>query len=428
MITLQTLGIYARVSSKLQRMIEEIFMAVYHYKAKDKMGRSIKGRLEAQNEEEVLQYIRERSYYPLNVESPYKSWNININLNTNKKVRVRDLAIFCRQFATALAAGITVVEGLHLLSKQAANKNLSQLISNIYDEILKGNSLSKSMGKESSVFPNLLISMVESGEASGNLDRVMEDMANHFEKEHKLNQKVKSALTYPIMVSVVAVVMIGLLLTFVMPTFVSIFNSFGSQLPLPTKIILWISNSLKEFWYIYLIVMSITTYSLKRYTNTPKGRFMADKCKVKIPLFGELHNKVFMERFSSTLSVLLSSGVDILDAIDIVQKVIENEYIRISLEKVKIGLREGYGLGKTIESTKAFPPLVYQMIHIGERSGSLDYVLKKIALFYEDEVENSIQQLTTMIEPLIIVVLGGLVGFIVISMILPVFDLYNIIG
>ncbi|WP_303863375.1 type II secretion system F family protein [Alkalibaculum bacchi] len=403
-------------------------MAVYHYKAKDKMGRTIKGHFEAQNREEVLKYIRERSYYPLNVEIQKRSWNININLDINKRVKVRDLAIFCRQFATTLKSGITVVEGLSLLSKQTVHKKLSQVISDICDDILKGSSLSEAMGKESSVFPNLLISMVESGEASSNLDRVMEDMADHFEKEHKLNQKIKSAFTYPIIVSIVAVLVVGLLLTFVMPTFVSIFDSFGSELPFPTKMILSISSSLKNFWYVYLFITSITIYSVKKYIDTPKGRFIIDKLKVKIPVFGELNNKVFMERFASTISVLLSSGVDILDAIEIVQKVVGNEYIKASLEKVKIGVREGYGLGKTIESTKVFPPLVYQMIDIGERSGSLDYVLRKISTFYEDEVENSIQQLTTMIEPLIIVILGGIVGFIVISMILPVFDLYNIIG
>ena len=403
-------------------------MAVYQYKAKDKTGRTIKGHFEAQSREEVLKYMRERSYYPLNVEIQKRSWNININLDINKRVKVRDLAIFCRQFATTLKSGITVVEGLSLLSKQTVHKKLSQVISDICDDILKGSSLSEAMGKESSVFPNLLISMVESGEASSNLDRVMEDMADHFEKEHKLNQKIKSAFTYPVIVSIVAVLVVGLLLTFVMPTFVGIFDSFGSELPFPTKMILSISSSLKNFWYVYLFITSITIYSVKKYIDTPKGRFIIDKLKVKIPVFGELNNKVFMERFASTISVLLSSGVDILDAIEIVQKVVGNEYIKASLEKVKIGVREGYGLGKTIESTKVFPPLVYQMIDIGERSGSLDYVLRKISTFYEDEVENSIQQLTTMIEPLIIVFLGGIVGFIVISMILPVFDLYNIIG
>lgn len=403
-------------------------MAVYQYKAKDKTGRTIKGHFEAQSREEVLKYMRERSYYPLSIEIQKKSWNINVNLDINRRVKVRDLAIFCRQFATTLKSGITVVEGLSLLSKQTVHKKLSQVISDICDDILKGNSLSEAMSKETSVFPNLLISMVESGEASSNLDRVIEDMADHFEKQHKLNQKIKSAFTYPVIVSIVAVLVVGLLLTFVMPTFVGIFDSFGSELPFPTKMILWISNSLKNFWYIYLFIISTTIFSLKKYIDTPKGRFIVDKLKIKMPLFGELNNKVFMERFASTISVLLSSGVDILDAIEIVQKVVGNEYIKASLEKVKIGVREGYGLGKTIESTRVFPPLVYQMIDIGERSGSLDYVLKKISTFYEDEVENSIQQLTTMIEPLIIVFLGGIVGFIVISMILPVFDLYNIIG
>ncbi len=401
-------------------------MAIYDYKAKDKTGRTIKGNFEAQTQEEVLKYIRERSYYPLNVEKQEKSWNVN--LNVNKSVKVRDLAIFCRQFATTLKSGITVVDSLNLLSKQTTNKKLSQVMDEICDEILKGSSLSMAMNEQSSVFPTLLISMVESGEASGNLDNVMEDMANHFAKEHKLNQKVKSALTYPVIVSIVAVLVVVLLLTFIMPTFVGIFDSFGSELPLPTKMILSISNSLRNFWYIYIFLIGVGIYSLKKYIDTPKGRFLMDKWKIKMPLFGELNNKVLMDRFASTISVLLSSGVDIIDALEIVQRVVGNEYIKDSLEKVKSGVREGYGLGKTMEDTKVFPPLVYQMIDIGERSGCLDYVLNKIATFYEDEVENAIQQLTTMIEPLIIVILGVVVGFIVVSMILPVFDLYNIVG
>jgi len=402
-------------------------LTTYEYTAKDKNGDSVNGTHDAESREEVLNFIRGKQLFPLKIDIKKASWNFDVNIDI-QKVKVRDLALFCRQFATTLRSGITVVDSISILRKQTTSKKLSQVLDMVYDEILKGNSLSASMAKEPKVFPFLLINMIETGEVSGNLDNVMEDMADHFEKEYRLGQKVKGALTYPIVVSIVAVLMVALLLTFVMPTFVSMFDSFGAELPGPTKLLMGISDSLKYFWYLYILIIGTSTYLIKKYINTPQGRHRYDKFLLKMPIFGALNTKVVMERFASTISVLLSSGVDILQAIEIVQRVVGNEHIKESLEQVREGVRKGFGLGKTMEATGSFPPLVYQMVDVGENSGTLDFVLQKVADFYESEVETAIGQLTTMIEPLIIIVLGGVVGFIVISMILPIFDLYDVIG
>lgn len=403
-------------------------MPIYDYSAKDLNGQTINGTIESNSKDDVLQFIRGKECFPLKIEEQKKSYNVDVNFEFIQKVKLKDLALFCRQFATTLRSGISVVESVSILRKQTTSKKLAQVLDMVYEDILKGNSLSASMAKESKVFPFLLVNMIETGEVSGNLDNVMEDMADHFEKEYRLGQKVKSALTYPIVVCIIAILMVTLLLTFVMPTFVSMFDSFGAELPGPTKLLMGISSSLKHFWYVYILLIGISIYLIKKYISTPQGRHRYDKFLLTMPLFGQLNTKVVMERFASTISVLLASGVDILQAVEIVQRVVGNEHIKASLQQVREGVRKGFGLGKTMESTGSFPPLVYQMVDVGENSGTLDYVLQKVADFYESEVETAIGQLTTMIEPLIIVVLGGVVGFIVIAMIMPIFDLYNVIG
>lgn len=405
-------------------------MALYQYTAKNYEGTTINGKYEANTREEVLGFLRSKEYIPLKIEEVKETWNREISLTTtiNRKVKVKDLALFCRQFATTLRSGITVADSLNILRKQTGSPKLGMVLDGLYEEILKGNSLSASMAKEPKVFPFLFTNMVETGELSGNLDDVMEKMADHFEKQHKINQKVKSALTYPIVVSVVAILVVVLLLTFVMPTFVSMFDSFGAQLPLPTRILMAISDSIRTFWYIYVAVIAVIVYGFRMYINTKDGRYAYDRFLLNMKIFGPLNTKVVMSRFSSTISILLSSGVDILQAVEVVQKVVGNTYIQTSLDQVRDGVRQGFGMGHTMQQSGAFPPMVYQMVEVGENAGTLDYVLEKVADFYDAEVDTSISQLTTLIEPLIIVVLGGIVGLIVVSMILPIFDLYNVIA
>ncbi|MFZ7120646.1 MAG: type II secretion system F family protein [Eubacteriaceae bacterium] len=403
-------------------------MPIYVYVAKDMEGKTIKGTFDASSKEEVLLLIREKRYIPLQIDELRESWGGDINFSFEKKVSIKDLALLCRQFATTIRSGITVVDSIDILRKQTTNKKLAGVLDLMYDDLLRGNSLSASMAKEPKVFPYLLISMIQTGEISGTLDKVMEDMAVHFEKEYKINQKVKSALTYPIVVSIVSILVVVILLTFVMPTFINMFDSFGAELPFATKLLMGISTSIRSFWYIHILIIVATVYFLKKYTSTPQGRYKLDKFKLKMILFGPLNTKVVMSRFANTLSVMLNSGIDILQSLDVVQRVVNNEYIKKDLNVVKDGVRKGFSIGKTMEESGSFPPLVYQMVEVGENSGTLDYVLEKVADFYDTEVETAVDQLTTLIEPLIIVILGIIVAFIVISMILPIFDLYNIIS
>jgi type IV pilus assembly protein PilC len=376
----------------------------------------------------VVTLIRERKYIPINIEEE-KSYKLSMNLElTGKKVKLRDLALFCRQFATTLRSGITVVDSLDILKKQSSSKKLKEVVEKVHEDVQKGNALSYAFSKEPKIFPPLLTNMVETGEVSGTLDDVMDKMATHFEKEYKINQKVKSAVTYPIVVSVVAVAVVVMLLTFVIPTFVQMFAAFDAELPLPTRILLGLSESMKSFWFIYIGVIVFLVYAFKKYASTPEGRLRVDHFKLKMPVFGDLNTKIAMSRFASNLSVMLNSGVDIIQAVEVVQRVVGNEFLKTRLDDVKDGIRKGYGLGMSMEQNGAFPPLVYQMVDVGENSGTLDYVLEKVSDFYESEVDTAIGQLTTIIEPLIIVVLGFVVAFIMVSMLLPMFDLYGAIS
>jgi type IV pilus assembly protein PilC len=403
-------------------------MATYLYTAKDLSGNTIKGSFEAASRDEVVTLIRERKYIPINIEEE-KSYKLSMNLElTGKKVKLRDLALFCRQFATTLRSGITVVDSLDILKKQSSSKKLKEVVEKVHEDVQKGNALSYAFSKEPKIFPPLLTNMVETGEVSGTLDDVMDKMATHFEKEYKINQKVKSAVTYPIVVSVVAVAVVVMLLTFVIPTFVQMFATFNAELPLPTRILLALSDSMQKFWFIYIGVIVFLVYAFKKYASTPEGRLRVDQFKLKMPVFGDLNTKIAMSRFASNLSVMLNSGVDIIQAVEVVQRVVGNEFLKTRLDDVKDGIRKGYGLGMSMEQNGAFPPLVYQMVDVGENSGTLDYVLEKVSDFYESEVDTAISQLTTIIEPLIIVVLGFVVAFIMVSMLLPMFDLYGAIS
>ena len=399
-------------------------MARFSYIAKNNKGKTIKGIIEASSHSDIVAILKGRNYYPIEI----KPIGQALDLTKYKKIKVKDLAVFCRQFATTLRSGIPVVDSLEILHKQTENKKFAQVIGDVYEIIQKGHSLSEAMGAHPNVFPMLLINMVETGEISGTLDSIMERMAVHFEKENRINQKLKSSMTYPIVVSIVAVLVVIFLLTFVMPTFIGMFDSMGAELPLLTRILMGISYGLRKFWYIYLLVVVLIIYGFNKYYKTPSGKYKIDKLKLGVPIFGKVQKKVVVSRFTRTLSTLLNSGIDLLQALDAVQRVINNDFVNEKMRVVEEEARKGLGLSQPIMRTGIFPPMVHQMVKVGEDTGSLDSILEKTADFYDEEVETALSQMTTMIEPLIIVVLGGMVGFIVAAMILPMFDMYNIIG
>lgn len=399
-------------------------MATYRYIALTQLGEQIKGTYSAENSEEVISMLRENSYYPVEVDLVDESKNIDFSFF--KKVKTKDISIFCRQFYTMLNAGITLMECLDILKVQTENKNLRKTIASVYEELQKGSTFYEALKKYNNIFPDLFINMVKAGEASGNLDVIMERMSVHYEKENKVKNQVQSAMVYPILISIVSIIVVLLLLTFVMPMFVGMFEGSGAQLPLPTRILLSISNALKKFWYIFLGLLALIVYATKVYFSTSSGRLILDRFKLSIPIIKNSTRKVLTSRFTRTLSTLLSSGVPLMEALDIVSNVVGNIIVSNGLKSAKDDLRQGHDLSTPIKKIGVFSPMVISMIRIGEESGTLDEILDKTADFFDEEVETSLKKLTTLLEPLMIIIMAIVIGAIVIAMILPMFDMFTL--
>jgi len=399
-------------------------MPIYKYTAINKSGTKITNDYSAKSQAEVMVMLKENGFYPVKVEEYIERKEIALSDIFNK-VTIKDIAVFCRQFYTMLNAGVTITSTLDILRQQTENKKLRKIISDIYEEVQKGSAFSEALKKHRDVFPDLLINMVEAGEVSGNLDTIMDRMANHFEKEFKINNKIKSAMVYPIILSVVAIGVVVFLLTSVMPTFIGMFTSSGVPLPLPTRILLGISSALQNYWYIFFGGIILIIIGFNTYKNTDGGKLLISRIKLAIPVIKDSNKKIITSRFTRTLSTLLSSGVPLLEALDIVSKVVGNVVVEKGISVAKEEVRKGSTLAKPIRETGLFPPMVTSMIEIGEESGALDDILEKTANFYDEELETAIQKMTTLIEPVMIVLMAVIVGFIVISMALPMFDMVN---
>jgi type IV pilus assembly protein PilC len=398
---------------------------IYKYKAVSQNGEMIEGFFEGHEESDVLAMLRGNNYMPVKIEKDVGA-EAQIDI-FSPKVKKKDLAVFCRQFYTMLDAGIGIVKCIDILEKQSENKTLVKSLGALHEDVQKGFTLSEGMKKHEKVFPSLLINMVEAGEFSGNLDTIMERMAVHFEKENKLENKIKSALIYPIVLSFVSIVVVIFLLVAVMPTFISMFESSGQALPGPTQALLIISNSLTEFWYIYVVMVFGISIGFAGFKRTNSGNELLDGLKLKLPIVKDTTVKIVTARFTRTLSTLMSSGMPLLQSIEIVGRVVGNKVIQDRLEIAVEDIRKGVSLSRTISQVKVFPPMVDSMIKIGEESGALDDILYKTADFYDDEVEVALQRMTTLMEPLMLVVMAIVIGFIVISMALPMFDMVNTI-
>lgn len=400
-------------------------MVNFRYRAVSENGQVLEGYHEAQSEEEVVNMLKNNKYFPIDIEE-----EIGADIRTSlfaKKVTKKDIAVFSRQFYTMLDAGIGVVEALDILKRQTENKTLKQTIDIVYEDVQKGMSLSEAMGKHEKVFPSLLINMVEAGEVSGNLDVIMERMAIHYEKEFNIENKIKNAFMYPIILSIVAISVVIFLLVVVMPTFIGMFEESGTTLPTPTRILLTISDWLTNYWYLFIGVVLILIFGIITLGKSKEGRKFFDNLKIKLPGIKNMNIKIITSRFTRTLSTLLSSGIPLLQALDVVSKVVGNEIVGTELQLAKEDIRKGVPMSKTIRDIEIFPPMVDSMIGIGEESGALDDILYKTADFYDEEVENSMERMTTLLEPILIVFMGIVIGFIVISIAMPMFDIYDTI-
>lgn len=381
--------------------------------------------MEASNRSVAVTTLKENGFYPLNVT---EQGALQKDIVIGNPVKTKDLAIFCRQLASILNAGVTILDALYLLQEQTANKYLRKVLEDIYQSVEQGDTLASSMQKHQKYFPNLLINMVEAGEVSGNLEISFDRMALNFEKEYKLQQSVQKAVTYPALVSIIAVVVIGVLITVVVPTFVGMFSDMGMDLPVTTRALLGMGEFMKTGWWLLLITIALIIAALKYYSTTEAGKITFGRLKLKIPIFGKLNTKVAASRFTRTMSTLLASGLPILKALDVTAKIVGNYVVEKGLLNAREQVSRGMPLAKPIKDMDVFEPMVTHMVKIGEETGQLEDILVRVADFYDDEVQTTVTQLTTMLEPLIIIVLAVIVGFVVISIVQPMFQMYNGMG
>ena len=401
-------------------------MPQYIYKAISNEGKRIEGIFEATDKAAVIRMLNDKESFPVSVKEKIAKDVTEIKLYS--RVKTKDIAIFCRQFYSMLNAGVPIVNCLNILRQQTEKKKLKLVLAEIYEGVNKGETFSDTLKEHPRIFPELLIYMVEAGEVSGNLDIVMERMANHFEKEYKINNKIKSATFYPIILAFIATLVVIFLLTFVMPTFVGMFQTAGVLLPLPTRILIATSDALQSYWYVFLAVLTVVVYIFKVYIRTESGRYNIDSIKLKIPIVKGLVQKVATTRFSRTLSTLVASGIPLLKALETVSGVVGNRVYSVAIMNIRSEVRDGVELATPIIRDKLFPPMLGNMIRIGEESGTLDDVLERTAIFYDEEVDVAIGQLTTILEPLMIVVMAVVIGAIVIAMILPMFDMMQLVA
>jgi type IV pilus assembly protein PilC len=400
----------------------------YAYRVRTKEGRVLTGKMEADGEAAVASRLRSQGMTPVQIKRESKaSMKMEISI-LPKKVKLKDLAVFARQFATMINAGLSLLRTMNILADQTENPALKNAIGEMRDDVERGSSLSASMSKHPKIFSGLFVAMVRAGETGGQLDTVLTRIADNYEADYKLRQKVKAAMTYPVVVAGIAVLLVTVMLLFIVPTFAEMFEGLGGELPLPTKILLKLSQAAK--WLVPLLVVlgiaGFVAYKRLRKSNA-NFRLRADKLKLKIPIFGDLFQKIALSRFSRTLALLLRAGVPVLQALDIVAETTGNEVLTRATHEVKDSVRSGETMAGPLERHGIFPPMVVQMISVGEDTGAIDAMLDKISDFYDQEVESTTESLTSLIEPIMIAVLGGIVGAMIIALYMPMFKIFELV-
>lgn len=402
-------------------------MPTFNYRAIAANGDLQTGKIVAKDRSEVMAIMHDRSFRPIKIEQKREAQDIDVMAFANR-IKTKDIALFCRQFYTMLNSGISIIQCLDILRQQFDNLKMRKIINDIYELVQKGSSLSEAMHQYNKVFPELLNNMIEAGEASGTLDTILGRMAEHYEKDTRLKRKITGAMVYPIVLIIVTIMVVIFLLTFVLPTFINMFTSSGVELPLPTRILLAVSGSMRNFWFIYLGVIILAAFIVRKMTKTEGGMHFFDSMKLRLPIIKPVMIRIATARFARTLSTLMVSGIPLLNGMEITARVVGNKVVEKAILSVREDVRKGYDLAGPIKRLKLFPPMVDSMIHIGEESGSLDDTLRRTADFYDEEVDMAIQKLTTMLEPLLIVFMALVVGSVIIAIISPMFAMYNMIG
>ena len=403
----------------------------YAYKGRDAAGKLVKGRVEAPSEAAVVSRLRTMSIAPIDINQSAAATGLQMELSFSggeKKIKLKDLAVMSRQLATMITAGLSLLKSLTILSEQTENKALARSLGNVRQLVETGSSFSDALARQGRVFPPLMIHLVRAGETGGFLDQSLESTAHTFEKDVQLRQTIKSAMTYPVVVLVMAIVAVIGMLLFIVPVFKNMFADLGGELPMATQVLVVLSENM--FWILPIILVAggAGAWWWSKHKYDDKVRSTVDPWRLKVPVFGELFRKVAIARFARNFATMTRSGVPILQSLAIVGDTSGNWVIEEALRKIQDSVRSGKSVSGPMAAEAVFPPMVVQMVAVGEDSGSMEQMLGKVADFYEDEVQSMTEQLTALIEPLMIAFIGLIVGGIIVALYMPMFSLYDQIG
>ncbi len=398
----------------------------YKYSAKDKKGQTVNGIVQGASEAEVADILHKKEMVVFSVELAKVS-AANVKL-ADKKVKLDDLVIFSRQLATMIDAGIPLVNALGILAEQIENEGLRNIVGEVRQDIEAGMSFCDALAKHPLVFSDLFVNMVKAGEASGMLNDILDRLATFMEKQAALNRKIVSSLVYPAVVVSMAIIITAVLLIKVVPTFKGIFDSLGGVLPLPTQVLIFVSDLLRKYFLFLMSFLVVGIYLFKKYLKTEKGRYAFDRLTLKAPVFGPLLRKLAVAKFSRTFSTLVKSGVSVLSALEIVSKTSGNKVVEGAVVNCSKSVRDGEPISRPLAKSGVFPPMVTRMINVGEQTGQLEKMLSKIADFYDDQVDAAAGALTSLIEPLVIAFLGIVIGGIVVALFLPIFKISQLMA
>ena len=402
-------------------------MATFVYKVRDRTGKIFTGSMEGENRSAVVSRLREMDYFITSINEKRQGFALLKEITLFKKIKLRDLTIFYRQFATMVNAGLTLVSSLDILIEQVENKALSEAIKLVKSDVESGSTLADALAKQPQIFSELYISMVRAGEIGGVLDEILNKIADLMEKEFALRQKIKSAMSYPSFVAGAAVIMVIFMLTFILPQFVGVFKQFGGELPALTQFFVTLTYLFNKYWYIFFAVFAALVAAFLAYIKTPNGKLNFDKFKLNVPIFGEINRKGAVARFTRILGTLIKSGVPILEALQVSSNAIGNLVVSSAVLGAKTKIKEGQSISGPLAASGVFPPMVTQMIMVGEESGELEEMLVNVAKFYDEEVDRSVEKLTAIIEPLLMAFIALTVGVMIIAMYLPIFGMVNLI-
>jgi type IV pilus assembly protein PilC len=402
-------------------------MAIFMWEGRTRVGGTMTGEIEAPNEAFVIAQLRRQQIVPVKIKNKPRDLSLRIP-GRRGKVSRRDLAIFTRQFATMIDAGLPLVQCLDILGMQQENQAFKQVILKVKEDVESGSTFADALEKHPKVFDELFVNLVSAGEVGGILDTILARLAAYIEKAMKLAKQVKSAMVYPSTILAVALIVTTVLLLYVIPIFGQMFQDFGAALPAPTMIVLAISAYTRKYFLLGLVLIVVLVFGVRWYYKQEGGRRRIDRLLLRVPIFGDLLRKIAVARFSRTLGTMVSSGVPILESMDIVAKSAGNKIIEEAIVKARASISEGKTISEPLAESKVFPIMVTQMVSVGEATGALDTMLNKIADFYDDEVDAAVGALTSLLEPMLMIFLGVVIGGLVIAMYLPIFKLAGVVG